>query len=108
MLIIISILLIFCRLERGVFDAVDQKFLKSCTFAIYKKGELDLTEQLLETYTFSFEYPVDSPPTLNGKVMDRDNIKQQAIAFIRCLVEFTSTLDILPAGSSVLVYIFAI
>ena len=72
------------------------RYLRSLTFAIYKKGENENTDCLLETYTFSFEYPANGPPTLNGQPMDRDNVRQQAISFIRCLVEFSGTLDQLP------------
>ena len=82
-------------LEKGVFEALANSYLKTMTFAIYTKspGGADV---LVETYSFAFEYPEGAPLKLNGQNMDRDSMKRQAVSFIRCLVEFTGTLDELP------------
>jgi hypothetical protein len=71
------------------------KYLKSLTFAVYTKDSAGL-DVLIETYAFAFEYPTDAPAKINGQDMDRDNMKKQAVSFIRCLVEFAGTLDELP------------
>ena len=86
-------------LERGVFSALESKYLKSMTFAVYCKNPDGRGEDmLLETYQFQVNYPLDekSPIGLNGVPMTRDNLKKQAVTFIRSLVEFSSTLDHLP------------
>ena len=83
-------------LERGVFEALEKKFLKSLTFAIYTKHPRTKKDFLLETYQFVVDYPEGKNPTLNGISMTRENLKKQAVTFIRCLVEFSSTLDELP------------
>jgi hypothetical protein len=82
-------------LERGVFDALTQKYLKTLTFAVYTSDKPE-TDRLLETYTFAFDYPEGRCPTVNGKAMNRETMKLQAVAFIRSLVEFSGTLDALP------------
>jgi meiosis-specific protein HOP1 len=83
-------------LERGVFDALEKSYLKSLTFAVYAKEE-GKEDILLETYQFVVEYGDEKQIKLNGVTMDRENMKQQAVTFIRCLVEFTGTLDTLPS-----------
>ncbi len=65
------------------------------TFAIYVKNDIG-SDNLLETYTFSFEYPENDVPKFNGNPMDRDSMKAQAVSFIRCLVDFSGTLEELP------------
>lgn len=83
-------------LEKGVFEALAKMYLKTLTFAIYTKDNYG-SDILIETYAFAFEYPENAPPKLNGQRMDRDSMKRQAVSFIRCLVEFTGTLDELPS-----------
>lgn len=87
-------------LERGVFDALQMKYLKSLTFAIYacqsasKDGKED---ELLETYQFIVNYEQGGGVAkLNGVAITKDNLKKQAVTFIRCLIEFTNTLEALP------------
>ena len=82
-------------LERGVFEAISKKYLKSMTFAVYTK-DCNKLDVLLETYSFTFSFPEGSPAEINGRSMDRDSMKKQAVSFIRCLVEFAGTLDNLP------------
>jgi len=85
-------------LECGVFDALEKSYLKSLTFAVYSTPNLstdDSNDTLIETYQFTVEYS-DAQVKLNGLAMNRDNLKKQAVTFIRCLIEFTSTLDELP------------
>jgi meiosis-specific protein len=84
-------------LEKGVFDALEKSFLKSLTFAVYAKSKIGGEDILLETYQFVVEYSDDKQLKLNGVVMNRENMKKQAVTFIRCLVEFAGTLDELPA-----------
>ena len=71
------------------------------TFMVYRKDDKDKTSdavQVLETYTFNVQYPSskDDPILVNKQPVTLENTKMQAIAFIRCLVEFASTLDVLP------------
>ena len=83
-------------LEKGVFDALEKSYLKSLTFAVYAKETENEEKKLLETYQFLVEYGVHKQIKLNGVTIDRENMKKQAVTFIRCLVEFTNTLDELP------------
>lgn len=93
----ITIYLIIKRwLERGVFDALEQSFLKSMTFAVYATDKTGQEDILLETYQFCVEYTREKKIKLNGLEMNRETLKKQAVTFIRCLIEFTSTLDELP------------
>jgi hypothetical protein len=71
------------------------------TFMVYRKDDKDKTSgavQVLEAYTFNVQYPSskDDPILVNKQPVTLENTKMQAIAFIRCLVEFASTLDVLP------------
>jgi hypothetical protein len=83
-------------LEKGVFDALEKAYLKSLTFAVYSKEKDQDDGILLETYQFLVEYGDEKQIKLNGVTMNRENMKKQAVTFIRCLVEFTGTLDELP------------
>jgi meiosis-specific protein len=83
-------------LEKGVFDALEKSYLKSLTFAVYAKEKDQDEGILLETYQFLVEYGDEKQIKLNGVTMNRENMKKQAVTFIRCLVEFTGTLDELP------------
>ena len=89
-----------------MFDALERSFLKSLTFSIYKRSEkerqqspetdgVDENDILLECYNFGIEYTNNSL-SLNGVAMTRDTLKKQAVSFIRCLIEFSNTLDTLP------------
>lgn len=66
------------------------------TFAVYASGKNGQEDTLLETYQFVVEFTPDKEVKLNGVVMSRETLKKQAVTFIRCLIEFTSTLDELP------------
>lgn len=82
-------------LEKGVFEALTARYLKTMSFTVYSKDAAGF-DCVVETYSFAFEYPPDAPPTVNGQRMDRDSMKKQAVSFIRCLVEFAGTLEELP------------
>jgi len=85
-------------LEKGVFDSLELKYLKSMTFAVFCKSPTTGEDMLLETYQFHVDYPVDAkaPMILNNLPMTKDTLKKQAVTFIRSLVEFSGTLDELP------------
>jgi len=61
-------------LEKGVFDALQKRYLKSMTFAI-----LDEKDKLSETYTFQVGYTEDNcentSVTLNGCQITKDTLK---------------------------------
>ena len=81
--------------------ALEKGYLHSMAFMVYRKDDKDKTSdavQVLETYTFNVQYPSskDDPISVNNQPVTLENTKMQAIAFIRCLVEFASTLDVLP------------
>lgn len=61
-------------LEKGVFDALQKKYLKSMTFAI-----LDENNNLSETYTFQVGYEEINkekvPSTLNGCQITKETLK---------------------------------
>ena len=84
-------------MEKGVFEALKHKYVKTVCFQILQGEEAD--PQLLETYTFEVAYaPVGekSLPMLNGVIASRDNLKKYACTFIRNLTAFTSSLDVVP------------
>jgi hypothetical protein len=84
-------------LEKGVFEALGHKYVKSMTFAIME-GHEDNPE-LLETYTFEIGYEkvgTKTLPTLNGLVATKENLKKQACTFIRNLTVFAGSLDVVP------------
>ena len=84
-------------LEKGVFEALARKYVKTVTFAILVGGEKH--PKVLETYTFEIGYAkvgVKMLPTLNGVVATKENLKKQACTFIRNLTVFAGSLDIIP------------
>lgn len=84
-------------LERSVFDALEKGYLHSMTFLVYNKDRATSEVTVIETYSFSVQYMTgDEPARINGAPVTLQNTKMQAIAFIRCLVEFATTLDVLP------------
>ena len=85
-------------LERGVFEALEQRYLKSMIFAVYCKNPISSDDMLLETYSFSLAFPEDKkkPIVMNGVTVNKDSLKKQAGTFIRSLVEFSGTLEGLP------------
>ncbi len=63
-------------LEKGVFEALEKKYLKSVTFAIIKGN--DIAETLLETYSFSVNYTEVNGkllPSFNGVIATKDNLR---------------------------------
>ena len=66
-------------MEKGVFEALKHKYVKTVCFQILQGDEDD--PMLLETYTFEVAYAQvgeKSLPTLNGVVASRENLKKQA------------------------------
>ena len=92
-------------LERGVFDALQKTFLKQMIFAIMiprdeKLAYDDNNSSLLETYTFNISYSdVNGKilPSLNGVPATKENLKKQAISFIRNLTSFIGSLELIPS-----------
>jgi hypothetical protein len=84
-------------LERSVFDALEKQYLRSMTFWIYQTQK-DGQNKTLEEYSFTVEYPTADCryAKVNKAKVTMENTKQQAVSFIRCLVEFTNTLETLP------------
>ena len=69
---------------RGVFDALEQSYLKSLSFCIYKRNTAPSSlkkvtddDILLECYNFGIQYS-DEALTMNGVPMTRDSLKKQA------------------------------
>ena len=85
-------------LEKSVFEALIKEYLRSMTFMIYTTNKETSEDVVLETYTFNVAYPEKGKPfgTINGEEISIDNTKQQAIQFIKHLVDFSSTLESLP------------
>ena len=86
-------------LEKGVFAALTNEYLNTLTFSVFMKHPKTGKDLLLENYEFKITYHnKSSPTTLNGvPLVSKEGIKTQASKFIRSLVEFTNTLDDLPA-----------
>lgn len=53
----------FQWLEKGVFAALAEEYLKTLTFAVYTKDSTG-SDTLIETYSFSFEYSGNGPSKL--------------------------------------------
>lgn len=85
-------------LERGVFAALESEYLQSMIFAIYCKHPKSGEDMLVETYEFKVAYQSpDQPAKINDiDLSSKDAVKNQAAKFIRCLTEFTSTLETIP------------
>lgn len=85
-------------LERGVFDALNREYLNSLVFSIYMKHPQTGADLLLENYDFKMTYKSEAPATMNGvPIISKEDLKLQASKFVRCLVEFSNTLDNLPS-----------
>lgn len=86
-------------LEQGVFEALQEQYLNTMTFAIYCSHPITGKDLLLETYEFKVAYQQGSTPAKinNIELNSKDAVKAQAIKFIRQLTQFTDTLDALPA-----------
>ena len=85
-------------LERGVFIALEKKFLSCMTFAICTKHPITGVDLLLEKYEFKLGYKDGQSISLNNVSMDsKDELKSQAKKFLRSLISFVQTLDDLPA-----------
>eukprot|EP01039_Chlorochromonas_danica_P010013 gene10013-11073_t len=85
-------------LERGVFAALESEYLSSMLFAIYTKHPVTQADLLLESYEFKITYAGNGKAAKinNADLHSKDAVKSQAAKFIRCLTEFTSTLEELP------------
>lgn len=84
-------------LEKGVFAALENEYLQSMTFAIFKRHSITGCDTLLETYEFKFTYNSSNNISLNGvELNSKEVVKGQAAKLIRSLTEFTSTLNDLP------------
>jgi hypothetical protein len=87
-------------LEKGVFSALNQEYIKSMTFTIFTKHPLKGFDMPLESYEFRISYGDDlnSKVSINGvPLTTKEHLKAQASKFVRSLVEFTNTLDEMPA-----------
>ena len=97
-------------LERSVFEALEKQYLKTMEFSIFTKSK-DGVKKEVENYSFDVTYPTDTSTStttsssinansqvyqVNKVPVTLEQTKSQAISFIRCLVEFSSTLDALP------------
>jgi len=85
-------------LERGVFAALETEYLHSMIFAIYSEHPHTHEDVLIETYEFKIAYQSsEQPARINGvDLTSKDAVKSQAAKFIRCMTEFTSTLESIP------------
>ena len=88
-------------LEAGVFKALEDEFLYKMTFAIYSKHPLTNEDILLETYEFKFTFADnDASATINDvPIRSREDVKAQAGKFIRTLVTFAQSLEVLPENN---------
>jgi len=86
-------------LEKGVFEALVDKYLKGMTFAIMTTHPLTQEEIVLEEYDFNLAYcgaGGQQEALLNGVKITKQSLKDQANKFVRALIEFSSTLDHIP------------
>ena len=89
-------------LEDGVFQAIDDGYLESLTFAIYVKDPVTGKETTIENYTFNISQTKlpngDDVTTINQvPLVSRAAMKCQARKYMKQLIGFASTLDTLPA-----------
>jgi len=85
-------------LEKGVFEALVDKYLKGMTFAIMTTHPLTQEEIVLEEYDFNLDYcsGEQHEALINGVKITKQSLKDQANKFVRALIEFSSTLDHIP------------
>lgn len=86
-------------LEKGVFEALVDKYLKGMTFAIMTTHPHTQEEIVLEEYDFNLAYcgaGGQQEALLNGVKITKQSLKDQANKFVRALIEFSSTLDHIP------------
>lgn len=82
--------LLYYIITRGVFDALEESYLKSLTFSVYKRSNPNGTKPskakaqkeqeediLLECYNFGIAY-TNGVLSLNGMPVTRDTLKKQA------------------------------
>ena len=82
-------------LEKGVFIALNQEYLRSMTFSIFTKHPQSGIDIPLESYEFRLSY--GDTAGINGvNLSSKEKLKQQASKFVRSLVEFSNTLDDMP------------
>lgn len=67
---------------RGVFEALEESYLKSLTFSVYKRNTTAQTKKreddiLLECYNFGISY-TNGVLSLNGMPVTRETLKKQA------------------------------
>lgn len=82
-------------LERGVFQALEDKYLETMQFAIMTSNPVTGEEMLLETYDFCMSYQ-QGCARINGEEITKQSLKTQANKFVRALIEFSTTLEDLP------------
>ncbi|XP_078180060.1 DNA-binding HORMA family protein [Carex rostrata] len=103
-------------MEKGVYDALQKKYLKTLLFCICEKAE----GPMIEEYSFSFSYPKASEEevhmnmTCNGNKKNAANFKsdtadvtpdqmrRSACKMVRTLVSLMRTLDLMPQERTIL------
>ncbi len=95
-------------LEKGVFEALTDKYLRKLIFAIMTTHQTTGEEIVLEEYEFNLDYCQSSSSTsvngksqhkeatINGVKITKQSLKDQANKFVRALIEFSATLEDVP------------
>ncbi len=89
-------------LEKGVFQALVDKYLKCLTFAVLTNHPFTGAEIVLEEYDFNLDYSHTSgsrnapEALLNGVKITKQSLKEQANKFVRALIDFSATLENIP------------
>ncbi|KAJ3029930.1 HORMA domain-containing protein 1 [Rhizophlyctis rosea] len=92
-------------LEKGCFDALEKKYLRTMIFGIYLNEENP--EKLVESYTFNFSYPakdlwsitIDAAGKEAFKLRTRGEIMKATSDMLRRLLILTQTLKPLPENA---------
>lgn len=104
-------------LDKGVFDALQKKYLKTMAFCIFEgSGDRD-SSRLLERYMFKITYPasggyefddvtVHTENGESGATMNAKALQTKAVHMIRGLVSLCSTFESLPEERTVSMFLF--
>eukprot|EP01080_Neovahlkampfia_damariscottae_P005643 gene5643-9459_t len=88
-------------MEKGVFDAINKKYLKKLIFGVSKDQKNDF-KSMIESYEFIFEYPEDGvilkmDETKSRVAQTKEDIKLSIQAMIRTIVTLSQSLNNLPS-----------
>ena len=104
-------------MDKGVFDALKHKYLKTMAFCIFEgSGDRDAS-RLLERYMFKVTYPLSGGYSLDNlsvqnqeenttTVMGPKALQAKAVHMVRGLISLCSTFESLPEERTISMFLF--